>query len=270
MSLLKRILNALVARQIAKHGSVAALAIGAIASVLGIPLAPQEISAIITGLSVLGYVLSQVKALWAPPPATKAAALALLFLGALAGAPRAHADAVPFSWVYPTQNQDDSPLAPADIKATRLVCDGPTPVDVRIAAPALVYTATLVKGSYVCRAQTIANYECSLESADGEWTMTTDTPSRMLLDGKDTGGTGPTLALVNGVIYAVGTDNAWWTWTAAGGWVTVPQPTMATNQPQIWAPVVAGECAGLFTPDLVFKVSPPHKLRPKAGSLAHQ
>ena len=157
-----------------------------------------------------------------------------------------------------------------DIKAVRLVCDGPTALDVRIAYPALVYNATLAAGAYVCRAQTIVNYECALETPDGVWTMTIDTPSKMLLNGNDTGGVGPTLALVNGVIYAVGTDNSWWTWDSVKFWTMTAQPTMATNQPQIWAPTVAGECSGLFTPDLSFKIAPPHKTRPKAGGIAHQ
>jgi hypothetical protein len=58
----KNLFNKILSRQLAQHGSFLAMAIGAVASVLGIPLAPTQISAIISAISVLTYVWSQIKA----------------------------------------------------------------------------------------------------------------------------------------------------------------------------------------------------------------
>ncbi len=139
----KTILKSWLAKQVAQHGSVSAMAVGLVANLLGVPLADTQISALITGISIAGYIWSQIKALHHPPPAPIVAKALLLLVGALAFTPHAHAAATPFSITYPTQTIDDALLDPTDIKAVRIVCDGPTALDVRIAYPALAYTATL-------------------------------------------------------------------------------------------------------------------------------
>jgi len=109
-----RIFRAIWSRQVAKHGSVAALAIGALASALGIPLAPEQISLLLTGFSVLMYVASQLRSLWRPepPPAAKMLLAACLLGAAAYAAPRAaRADQVGFVWLPVTEDVAGHALA---------------------------------------------------------------------------------------------------------------------------------------------------------------
>jgi hypothetical protein len=108
-------------RQVAKHGSVLALAIGALASVLGVPLAPEQISAIIYAASIVMYVASQVRGLWKPEtpkadtvrlsPLVKVL-LAAVLVGELVAAHPARADqSITFIWPAVTTGVDDLPLS---------------------------------------------------------------------------------------------------------------------------------------------------------------
>lgn len=159
--MLRVILRALWDRQVAKHGSVAALAIGAIAGVLGIPLAPEQISLLITAGSVLLYIASEVRTLWkpkGPPPVGLklfAALVACALLGAVPRAARAETHTV--SWDLPTQDVNNNPLPAGSIKSTRLQCGpgsiSPVPwaVDAEILAPAASYSFDFtVNGPWNC------------------------------------------------------------------------------------------------------------------------
>jgi hypothetical protein len=57
----KKLIAKVVERRLAQHFSVATLFIGVITQLLGITLAPEQISALISGLSVLIYILHQIK-----------------------------------------------------------------------------------------------------------------------------------------------------------------------------------------------------------------
>lgn len=105
-----RILRAIWSRQVAKHGSVAALAIGALASALGIPLAPEEISLLISAGSIILYILTQLRGLWRPTPTiTKVGALVLL--GMLCARPARADEAVTMIWSAVTTGDDDTVLS---------------------------------------------------------------------------------------------------------------------------------------------------------------
>lgn len=117
-----RILRAIWNRQVAKHGSVAALAIGALASALGIPLAPEQVSALIWAGSIVLYIVSQIRGLWRPDPKppetvvrlpTAKLLLAMLAIGLAFSSPRAvRADEnVTMIWAEVTTGDDDSILS---------------------------------------------------------------------------------------------------------------------------------------------------------------
>lgn len=163
------------------------------------------------------------------------------------------------------------------IKAERLVCSGPTAVDMR---DGNTITVTLAPGDYTCKAQTIGAFDCSIQTAEGGvWTMTVPDAmgfSHMLRNGMETGGLGPSLALINAgqpneTLYAVGTDGNPYQWNATTGWSQTSAPAITADTPQIFAPSVAGECASPFTADLKFNVPPSLlqrlHLAPKAPTL---
>lgn len=112
MSIVSAIFQRLLARQVAQHGSMAAVVLGLVFNLLGIPLAGEQISLLITAFSVVVYVASQVRALWHPKVA---AALIVLGLGVPSHYARAaDAPAVVFLWDAVTLGDDDSILPATD------------------------------------------------------------------------------------------------------------------------------------------------------------
>jgi hypothetical protein len=197
---------------------------------------------------------------------------ALVLAASLAAATIAHADV--FTITPPSQTIDNVPLDPANIKAQHLVCTGPTAVDARVTLPATSTTISLAGGAYVCRAQTIGAYDCSITDAAGSvWTMgppDANGNAVMFRDGADTQGAGPLLAFTNGTIYATGTDGKAYQWGAVSGWSLIASlPTLTANTPQIFPQPIKGECASAYTGDLSFTIPilKPHRLRPKQPAL---
>lgn len=55
----KKLLTAILARRLTQHASFATMAIGMLCSLLGIPLAPEQISLLITAFSIVSYIATQ-------------------------------------------------------------------------------------------------------------------------------------------------------------------------------------------------------------------
>ena len=58
----KKLLEKIVLRRAAQHGSFLALAIGMAANLLGIPLPPESINILVSAISVIVYIISQFRA----------------------------------------------------------------------------------------------------------------------------------------------------------------------------------------------------------------
>lgn len=148
-------------RQVAQHGSMGAVVLGLVCNLLGVPLAGEQISLLITAGSVVLYIVSQVRALWHPPqtPTPPPRLMGLLLVLALLGAaPRARADSYALVVLHPTEYTDNggpSTAIPAAWTIYTAVDCGPSaqPASdwsyvVTIASPASSATVDVPAGFY--------------------------------------------------------------------------------------------------------------------------
>jgi hypothetical protein len=293
---LKAILRTIWNRQVAKHGSVAALALGALSSALGIPLAPEQISLLITAFSVVTYLLTQIRALWRPKPAALAIA-ALMIAGELVAAHDARAEIHTATFYPPTQKEDGSSLDLALLHSWRVQCGigssstaiASWAINDEVAFPSTTRDYDFKpNGSWVCRAWVIATYSCaSMQTPDGAWTFGSGGDqygNDIDVNGGDATGTAVRLVYTAGKTYAEAgsgltpddpAKHSWWTW---GGptmpWWSGPEtaPTIAASDPQL-RPSDPPMCQSANSADLVFTIpmnstQKTSNAKPKAGSLS--
>lgn len=276
----KTIFNRLIARQVAQHGSVAAVVLGLVCNLLGIPLASEQISLLITAGSVVVYLFSQARSLWHPPSSAPTVAKVLLvLLGALAFAPHARAEVHTVTLTPPTQKTDNSPLDLANLRTWRLQCGlgaSSTTVAGWIFNDEVSFPTThkdydfKPNGQWNCHAWVTTNYSCaSMQVADGAWTFGTGGDvygNSVLVNGNDATGTALRLVNINGVTFAESgsgltpddaTKHTWWSWGGPNQqWWTgpiKPAPTIPAGAPQL-TPITPPLCMSADTADLVFTI----------------
>jgi hypothetical protein len=266
---------------------VAALALGALSSALGIPLAPEQISLLITAGSVVLYLVSQVRALWRPDKVTPAALVLVLALGLHAHGARAEIHTV--TLIPPTQKEDNSSLDLTLLHSWRIQCGIGTSssttsswsINDEVSFPNTTKDYDFASGAWICRAWVVATYSCaSMQTPDGAWTFGSGGDqygNDLLINGQDANGTAHRLVYTAGKTYAEAGDNpaTWWSW---GGplmpWWSGPEtaPTIAASDPHL-APSDPPLCQSANTPDLLFSIpmnstQKTSNAKPKAASLS--
>lgn len=173
MSIVRTIFKSLLARQVAQHGSMAAVVVGLVCQLLGIPLAGEQISLLITGFSVVVYLVTQVRALWHPStgpavvqiPTGVKLLLAAFLVGELVAPRPALADVFVFTIAPPltyTDNGGPDVLIPADWTVFTTIDCGPGSLP---AGTSWGLYASVVSPSSTATADVPAGWYCSAHSA---------------------------------------------------------------------------------------------------------
>jgi hypothetical protein len=267
---LRKLFSTWMARQVAQHGSVAAVVLGLVCNLLGVPLAGEQLSLLITAGSVVVYIYTQVRALWHP----KAPPAALLLVGAMLLAPgHVRAEVHTVTLIPPSEKADNTPLDGGLLRTWRIQCGLGTAsasvsgwvVNDEVAFPGTTKDYDFKPaGGWVCRAWVTTTYSCaSMQNADGAWTFGSggdEFGNDINVNGMDASGTARRLATVGGRTYAeAGPLNAatsWWLW----GGVTMPwwsgpetAPTIGPNDAQL-VPLAPPLCESPPSPDLLFTI----------------
>ncbi len=268
--MLRKLFSVWMARQVAQHGSVAAVVLGLVCNLLGVPLAGEQLSLLITAGSVVVYIYTQVRALWHPkaPPAP------LLLVGAMLLAPgHIRAEVHTVTLIPPSEKADNTPLDGGLLRTWRIQCGLGTAsasvsgwvVNDEVAFPGTTKDYDFKPaGGWVCRAWVTTTYSCaSMQNADGAWTFGSGGDvfgNDINVNGMDASGTARKLATVGGRTYAeaspVGGADSWWIW---GGstmpWWSGPEtaPTIGPNDATL-VPLAPPLCESPPSSDLLFTI----------------